>query len=236
MTDEHTPDPGENAPSDDEAAESPTPDVPDSEDASDSSSAADPSAPQSQEIKHSQVSALVPEAVARGVFSTGAVVLQGAHEFILDFLIRMQQPQQVAARVVLPHSVVPQFLAALRENIRKYEERFGQIPNPAAQQQQPQGERASAQELYEQLKLHEDVMSGSYANAVMIGHSAYEFSFDFITTFFPRSSVAARVFLSAPNVPRLLDSLTHSFNQFQQQRNQQNPPENPFGTGTFGDG
>ncbi len=54
-----------------------------------------------EEIQHSQVSAVVPERVARGVFSTGAVVVQGAHEFILDFLLRMSQPQQVAARVVL---------------------------------------------------------------------------------------------------------------------------------------
>lgn len=195
----------------------------------------DTTGPRSQEVKHSQVSALVPESVAKGVFSTGAVVLQGPHEFILDFLIRMQQPQQVAARVVLPHSVVPQFLGALGENIRKYQDRFGPIPNPVAADHQPPAERASAQDLYDQLKLPEDVMSGSYANAVMIGHSAHEFSFDFITTFFPRSSVACRVYLSAPNVPRLLDSLTHSFKQFQQQRQQQ-PPEDPFGTGTFGDG
>ncbi len=194
--------------------------------------------PRSQEVQHTPLSALVPEHVARGVFSTGAVVLQGAHEFIIDFLIRMQQPQQVAARVVLPHSVIPQLLAALRDNIRKYEERFGEIPNPAARQPQPPAaERGSAQELYDQLKIADDVLSGAYANAVMIGHSASEFSFDFITSFFPRSAVAKRVYLSAPNVPRLLESLTHSFNQLQEQRKrQQPPPTDPFGTGTFGDG
>lgn len=198
----------------------------------------DPSGPgpQSQAIQHSQVSALVPEAIAPGVFSTGAVVLQGAHEFILDFLIRMQQPQQVAARIVLPHSVIPQFLKALQENIRKYEDRFGAIPNPAkaVQQQQQQEQKASAQELYDNLKLSDEVMTGQYANAVMIGHSAYEFSFDFITTFFPRSAVAARVYLSAPNVPKLMESIKHSWGQFQQQRQQ--PPPDSFGTGTFGDG
>lgn len=193
------------------------------------------SGPQSQEIQHSQVSALVPESVAGGVFSTGAVVLGGAHEFILDFLLRMQQPQQVAARVILPPTVVPQFLQALKENIRKFEDRFGPIQDPAKalQQQQKPNERASAQELYDTLKMPEAVMSGTYANAVMIGHSAYEFSFDFITTFFPRSAVACRVYLSAPNVPRLFDSLTHSFKQFQEK--QQRPPQDPFGTETFGD-
>ncbi|MBT4866109.1 MAG: hypothetical protein HON53_13485, partial [Planctomycetaceae bacterium] len=33
--------------------------------------------PGAQEVRHSQLSALVPEHVRRGVFSTGAVVLQG---------------------------------------------------------------------------------------------------------------------------------------------------------------
>ena len=72
------------------------------------------------------MSALVPERVARGVFSTGAVVVQGAHEFILDFLLRMSQPQQVAARVVLPPGVVAQFIAALTDNLNNYQSKFGQ--------------------------------------------------------------------------------------------------------------
>jgi len=77
--------------------------------------------------------------------------------------------------------------------------------------------------------LSETVMSGDYANAVMIGHTATEFSFDFITTFFPRSAVAQRVFLAAPNAKRLLDSLLHSFQQFQQrvQQQQSGGPETP---------
>lgn len=181
--------------------------------------------PQSQEIRHSHIGALVPSNVARGTFSTGAVVLQGQHEFIVDFLLRMQQPQQVAARVVLPPGVVAQFIQALQENIQKHEDRFGGIPMPAVPPQPPGTPRQSAQDLYDQLKMPEDVMSGSYANAVMIGHSATEFSFDFITTFFPRSAVSQRVFLASPNAKRLLESLIHSFQQFQERL--RNPPPPP---------
>lgn len=181
--------------------------------------------PQSQEIRHSHVGALVPAHVARGVFSTGAVVLQGQHEFILDFLLRMQQPQQVAARIVMPPGVVAQFIGALQENLGRHEARFGPIVLPPNPDPQSAGQRPSAQELYEQLKLPETVMSGDYANAVMIGHTATEFSFDFITTFFPRSAVSQRVFLAAPNARRLLDSLIHSFQQFQQRM--RHPPELP---------
>lgn len=178
-----------------------------------------PDAPQTQEIRHSQVSARVPEHVARGVFSTGAVVLQGSHEFILDFLLRVTRPQQVAARIILPPSVVARFLKALEDNLRLYEQKFGPPQMPPMPQQQG-NRQTSAQELYDQLKLPEDIMSGTYANAVMIGHSATEFCFDFITTFFPRSAVAARVYLSAPNVPRLLDSLRQSFDQFRRKQDE----------------
>lgn len=181
--------------------------------------------PHSQEIRHSHIGALVPAHVAKGVFTTGAVVLQGQHEFIVDFLLRMQQPQQVVARVVMPPVVVNQFILALKENIQRYEDRFGPVQMPANQGAVPPPQRQSAQELYETLKLGDDVQSGTYANAVMIGHSPTEFSFDFITTFFPRSAVSQRVFMATANAKRLLDSLNHSFQQFQQRL--KNPPPPP---------
>jgi hypothetical protein len=199
----------------------------------------------SQEVQNTHIGALVPEGIAAGVFTTGAVVLNGPHEFILDFLLRMSKPQQVAARVVLPPAVVPRFIAALRDNLNNYTQRFGNPVMPGTpahplcppataeayqqQLQQPQ-QQGSAQELYEQLKIKDTELGGAYANAVMIGHTATEFLFDFITTFFPRSVVSARVYMSAPNVPRLFESLTHSFEQFQrkiaaaqQQQQQQRP-------------
>jgi Protein of unknown function (DUF3467) len=187
----------------------------------------DEDGPYCEEIQHSQVSAVVPERVARGVFSTGAVVVQGVHEFIIDFLLRMSQPQQVASRVVLPPGVVAQFIAALTDNLNNYQSKYGApvVPNgpngPAGQPPQPPASPVSAQDLYEQLKLHDDVLSGHYANAVMIGHTPCEFCFDFITTFFPRSAVSSRVFMAAPGVPRLLDSLKHSFEKYQQKVQQQ---------------
>jgi hypothetical protein len=193
-----------------------------------------PSDVQSQEIQHSQVGALVPESVARGIFSTGAVVLNGQHEFILDFLLRMTRPHQVAARVVLPIAVVPRMIQALIDNIENYKSRFGEPKLPDAAQPKPgqQQPPVNAEELYEQLKFKDSDMSGTYANAVMIGHSPTEFSFDFITTFFPKSVVSSRVFLSAPNAPRLLESLKHSWEQYQKKLNQP-PPQPPAGPDSF---
>ena len=172
----------------------------------------------------------MPAHLARGVFTTGAVVLQGQHEFIVDFLLRMQQPQQVVARIVMPPVVVNQFIVALQENIHRYEERFGPIHMPVVPNPPPQ-QRQSAQDLYDTLKIGDDVQSGSYANAVMIGHSPTEFSFDFITSFFPRSSVSQRVFMASANAKRLLDSLNHSFQQFQQRLRNPPPPPPDYGSG-----
>jgi len=162
-----------------------------------------------------------------GIFSTGAVVLQGQHEFIVDFLLRMQQPQQVAARIVMPPQVVAQFIQALQENIRKHEDRFGEILLPTPPVPDPNAPKQTAQDLYDQLKLADEKLSGQYANAVMIGHTASEFSLDFITTFFPRSAVSSRVFVAAQNAKRLLDSLRHAFQQFQQRPQNPPPPQAP---------
>jgi hypothetical protein len=182
----------------------------------------------SQEFRHQPVSARVPERLTRGVLSTGVLVLDGPNEFVLDFMQALTRPFGVAARVVLTPAVMEQFVAAVRDNISRYEQRFGGItplPKP------PTDRRPTLQEIYDEFKLAEDQMSGNYANAVMVGHSASEFFFDFITNFYPTSAVSSRVFLSAPQMPRLLDAVTVAFNRFRervnQARQQQQPPQNP---------
>jgi hypothetical protein len=183
-----------------------------------------------QEVQHQSISARVPEKVARGVFSTGVLVLQGPHEFVLDFVLRMAQPQQIVARVVLPTSVIPSILTALRENLGKYQAKFG--PPPALPTPPPNIKPPPVQEIYEQLKLADDQLSGVYANGVMISHTVAEFGFDFITNFYPRSAVSCRVFMSAPQVPPLLATLSSSFQQYQNRRQGAHggtppPPETP---------
>ena len=66
------------------------------------------------------------------------------------------------------------------------------------------------EEIYENLKLPDEMLGGVYANVVSISHSGSEFCFDFITRFFPRSVVTARVYMAAPRVPELLGSLKRS--------------------------
>lgn len=272
------------------------------------------------------VRARVPDHVARGVFSTGVIVMTAPTEFVIDFIQNLGRPHQVVARVVMPHPVLPQFVDALLKNIELYRGRYGNLPQPNLSgmmitsasgtvpapnapppQSQPRppsspsfgegfpgasevypgsapaspggaapapggqtglgpGEgrnegsvegqgfgpihvgpgqsvpsgmpsagmnagaggqgflppeqvppqnlrRASAQEIYDDLKLRDEILSGSYANAVMIGHGPHEFSFDFITNFYPHSAVSSRVFLAAGQVARLAESLRGAWDQ-----------------------
>jgi hypothetical protein len=86
-------------------------------------------------------------------------------------------------------------------------------PHQHAQQPQQPPKRQNPQDIYDELKIKDEILSGTYANAVMIGHGPYEFSFDFITNFYPQSAVSCRVYLASGHIARLLDSLKQSWDQ-----------------------
>ena len=125
--------------------------------------------------------ARVPDHVADGCFSTGAIVMTGPSEYVVDFLQTIGRPHRVARRVIVPHPVMPQFIDALNTNLDLYKSRFGDPPVPP--QNQNQARRPTPQEIYDDLKLPDEVLSGVYANGVMIGHGASEFGLDFLTSF-----------------------------------------------------
>lgn len=176
----------------------------------------------SQQVQHSPVSARLPDHVAQGVFCTGVIVIEGQEEYVLDFTQGLTRPPRVAARVVLTPAVMSQFTGALAENLQRHEQAFGP---PKPMPQPPVEQRRSVQEIYQDLRLPDELLSGVYANTVMIGHSPSEFFFDFITRFFPRASVSARVYAAASQVPQMLNALTNSL---QNRRNRgSDPKENP---------
>jgi Protein of unknown function (DUF3467) len=167
-----------------------------------------------QQVQLNQVSARIPEKVGRGVFSNGVLVAQGPQEFVLDFTQRIAKPHQIVARVVLPPSCLPGLIGALTENLNRYQSVFGTVPSLVPP---PPGTKPpSVAEIYDDLKFPDDMLAGVYANATMITHSQAEFCFDFIANLYPRSAVSCRVYLAAPHVPSLLNSLRQSFEQHQQ--------------------
>jgi hypothetical protein len=184
----------------------------------------------SQQFSHNPVAARVPEKVARGGHCTGVIVLDSPTEFVLDFLQGLTRPYQIVSRVIVHPQVLNQLAAALQDNIGKYNQAFGAIPNVP----QPPQRRPTIQEIYENFKIPDELLSGAYANSIMIGHSRAEFYLDFITGFYPTASVSSRIFLSAFQAPRILETLTIALQQYQKryrggQQQLPQPPEQQQG-------
>ncbi len=166
-----------------------------------------------QPVQHQPVTARVPERLSRGVTSSGQVILDSPKEFMIDFLQGLTRPHQVVARVIMAPQTMQEFLGALQQNINRFTETYGP---PPVLNIPPPPTRPTIQEIYENFKLPEDVMTGSYCNSVLIGHNPTDFFFDFIASFYPTPSVTARVIMQAGMVSRFQSTLTAAVQQFRQ--------------------
>lgn len=86
----------------------------------------DPSKPMQLEVQ-------MDEATSQGVYANLAGVTHSETEFIFDFLfLQPNQPKaKLRTRVISSPVHTKRFIAALLENIKRYEERFGAIPERA---------------------------------------------------------------------------------------------------------
>jgi hypothetical protein len=81
-----------------------------------------------ERVQSASITARVPDAVAAGVFATGAIVLQSPTEVMVDFVQGVANPRRIGVRVVMPPAVATQFAEALRVNLGIYEATFGRQP------------------------------------------------------------------------------------------------------------
>ncbi|GAB4032716.1 MAG: hypothetical protein Fur0012_11560 [Elusimicrobiota bacterium] len=74
------------------------------------------------------------EQTAQGVYANLAGVTHSETEFIFDFLfLQPNQPKaKIRSRIISSPVHTKRFLQALAENVRRYEERFGVIPQREA--------------------------------------------------------------------------------------------------------
>ena len=74
----------------------------------------------------------VGEDTARGVYANLALVHSNDSEFVIDFVFA--EPQRAAghvvSRVVVNPRTAKRLMAGMTELVRRYEERFGEIPLP----------------------------------------------------------------------------------------------------------
>lgn len=68
----------------------------------------------------------------KGVYSNLMQVLHTKEEFILDFFLVSPPEGILTSRVIMSPAHVKRMAGALRENIQKYEEKFGEIKVPKA--------------------------------------------------------------------------------------------------------
>jgi len=68
-----------------------------------------------------------PPELQGGVYSNNMVVSHTKEEFILDFLMVAPPAGAVTARVVVSPGHMKRILAALQDNVSKYEKNFGNI-------------------------------------------------------------------------------------------------------------
>ena len=73
----------------------------------------------------------------------------------------------------------------------------------------------SFQDIYDQLKITDEQLAGSFANTVIIRHTPYEFCFEFIVNFFPKSIVTNRVFMAAGRAPFFFNTINLALQRYQ---------------------
>lgn len=92
--------------------------------------------PFNNNVQGKQVQVRAKDEDVKGVYSNVMQVTHTQEEFVLDFLNVFGQNGVLATRVIVSPGHFKRMLSALGDNLKKYEEKFGQI-TPA---QLPEGE------------------------------------------------------------------------------------------------
>ncbi len=76
-----------------------------------------------------QLNIELPEDIAQGIYANLAVIAHSNTEFVVDFIRNMPglPKARVMSRIILTPQHAKRLLAALNENIKKYEAQFGPI-------------------------------------------------------------------------------------------------------------
>ena len=81
------------------------------------------------EIKNNQINIELTEEIAEGEYANLAMIAHSSSEFVIDFIRLMPgiPKAKVKARIVITPEHAKRLLAALTDNIEKFEESFGNI-------------------------------------------------------------------------------------------------------------
>jgi hypothetical protein len=80
-------------------------------------------------VPENQINIELSEEMAEGVYANLAMIAHSNSEFVIDFIRLMPgvPKAKVKSRVIITPEHAKRLLAALKDNIKKYEDSFGQI-------------------------------------------------------------------------------------------------------------
>ncbi|MCL2144963.1 MAG: DUF3467 domain-containing protein [Endomicrobia bacterium] len=95
-----------------------------------------------EEKKTAEVKIEIDEQTSNGIYSNLALITHSESEFVLDFIFFQPQNKKakVRSRIITSPAHVKRMIGALKENIARYESKFGQIKESAPQTQTPKTE------------------------------------------------------------------------------------------------
>lgn len=82
-----------------------------------------------KKISQNQISIELPEEIAEGQYANLAMIAHSNSEFVIDFIRLMPgvPKAKVKSRIVISPEHAKRLLAALSDNVKKFEENFGPI-------------------------------------------------------------------------------------------------------------
>jgi hypothetical protein len=80
-----------------------------------------------EQPKPQEVKIRLPDEIKRGAYCNLMIVTHTKEEFIMDFILASPPEAVVTSRVIMSPGHMKRTVAALQENLGKYEQQFGKI-------------------------------------------------------------------------------------------------------------
>ena len=87
-----------------------------------------------QEVMENSMNIELSEEIAEGIYSNLAVISHSNAEFVVDFILLVPNvpKAKVKSRIILTPQHAKRLLGAMADNIKRYEQQFGEIVDPNA--------------------------------------------------------------------------------------------------------
>jgi uncharacterized protein DUF3467 len=77
--------------------------------------------------KSKQIQIKANEEMSQGRYSNSMFIAHGPEEFIIDWLLNSPTGAHLVSRIVVTPGHVKRIISALNDNLKRYEEKFGEI-------------------------------------------------------------------------------------------------------------